>query len=66
MPCKMKVKNLYLEDFIIYKDGAVAYIKFNIDTFYVFRSGAEAEKVKNMLIKELSIPDEEIKIFMIE
>lgn len=66
MPCRMKVKNLYLEDFIIYNDGAVAYIKFNIDTFYVFRTGAEAEKVKEMLVRELAIPKNEIKIYMIE
>lgn len=66
MPCKMKIKNLYLEDFFIYRDGTIACIKFNIDTFYIFRSGSEAEKIKEILIKELAIPENEIKIFMIE
>lgn len=66
MPCKMKVKNLYLEDYFINQDGSVHLIEFNSDVYCVFNTGAEAEKMKEILIRELAIPKEDIKIFMIE
>ena len=64
--CKIKIKNLYLHDFWVYENGTVGFIKFNKDGFYRFDSGAEAEKVKEMLIKELDISKNEIAVYMIE
>lgn len=64
--CKIKVNNLYLSDFWINADGTVTYIEFNNGLYYVFNSGAEAEQTASIFEKELAIPKEKIKIFMVE
>lgn len=66
MPCKIKIKDLYVYDLFIDSEGKVTLIEYDKEKYYIFESGAAAEKVKKILIRELNIPDEEIKIFMVE
>ena len=64
--CKMKIKNLYLEDFFINSDGTVSLIEFNSNEFYIFDSGSEAVQMKELISRELAIPENEINVYMVE
>lgn len=64
--CKIKVKNLYLEDFFLTSEGEMILVEFNCDNYYVFESGEQAQKMKDIIVEELAIPENEINIYMVE
>lgn len=66
MPCKIKVKNLFLEDYFLTSEGEMILVEFHSNNYYVFESGEQAQKMKDIIVQELAIPENEIKIFMVE
>lgn len=66
MPCKIKIKNLFLKDYFLTSEGEMILVEFHADNYYVFATGEQAQKMKDIIVEELAIPENEINIYMVE
>jgi len=69
MKCLVKVNELYLKDFeveMVSNKNIIKRIELDSKKYYECESGQEAEFLKFLLVNELAIADENIKVFAID